>query len=278
MLSRACLSTLPLLLSHLSLAFAAPSTGDISLWTDSSCLPGDSPSFSLPDPIALNHTLPADSCYTLPNAAHSYIVSSRPTCSNGKTAGFAYYSGENCRVSGFGSNNDGEGASIDGVCLALVEFNSCAFICNGVDNKGDGKSTATITVLGSGGTGVASVVTSTMGGSTTAENKPVSSPSATPATSLVESKNTATSSPSTSAPSRSIPSPSPPSGNNSTRTEGAVGTGGGYILPTPTPTPNPNPSPFVASSSARRISGEISIFIVGVAGFTSTLILFNRLG
>ncbi|KAI4194514.1 MAG: hypothetical protein LQ350_007721 [Teloschistes chrysophthalmus] len=161
---------LPLLLSRLPSTFAAASTGDISLWSDSSCQPGESPSFSLPDPIALNHTLAADSCYTLPNAAHSYIVNSRPTCSDGSIAGFAYYNGQDCRKQGFGPalNNDrGDGGytTYDGLCLALVEINSLAFLCKGVDEKGDGKSTATITVLDAEGTGVATVVTSTMGGS-----------------------------------------------------------------------------------------------------------------
>ncbi|KAL9579851.1 MAG: hypothetical protein Q9212_004858 [Teloschistes hypoglaucus] len=178
---------LPLLLSQLPSTFAAASTGDISLWSDSSCQPGASASFSLPDPIALNHTLPADSCYTLPNAAHSYIVNSRPICSDGSTAGFAYYNGQNCRAQGFGPalNNirgDGGYTTNDGLCLALVEINSLAFLCKGVDEKGDGKSTATITVLDSEGTGVATVVTSTMGGSvmTSAAAAPVSGSSSSP--------------------------------------------------------------------------------------------------
>ncbi|KAI4096560.1 MAG: hypothetical protein L6R37_006937 [Teloschistes peruensis] len=259
---------LPLFLSHLPSTLAAPSTGDVSLWSDSSCQPGATPSFSLPDPIALNHTLPADSCYTLPNAAHSYIVNSRPTCSDGSTAGFAYYNGQNCRAEGFGSafnSGDTGDTTNDGLCLALVEFNSLAFLCEGVDERGDGKSsTATITVLDGEGTGVATVVTSTMGGSVT-----TSAAAAPPFSGSSSSSSPSSSSLKTSAPIIPVQTPLYPLPTARTvalhtGTGTAVGTGG---------LPLGSPSSSIPFKGAGRLAfGEVSV--LGVVGLVGVVVSF----
>ncbi|KAL8820712.1 MAG: hypothetical protein Q9223_001135 [Gallowayella weberi] len=135
-----------------------PSTrqdGSVSLFSDSSCNESDDDTaFSQPPVIALNHTSPADTCYTLPRSAHSYRIDRRPTCANGTTAGFAYYSGDNCQVTGergsafnsIGSACDASDDSctrFDGYCLALVTFKSIAFLCNGVDGSSSSSDSST---------------------------------------------------------------------------------------------------------------------------------------
>ena len=126
--------TLLLTLIPITLAASSSGHGSVSLWSDSSCQPGATPNFGEQDPVALNYTLAADDCSTLSSTAHSYIVNERPTCANGSTAAFAYYNGAGCQVVGFGPalNQVQTRTDVDGLCLALVEFNSIAFLCGGI--------------------------------------------------------------------------------------------------------------------------------------------------
>ncbi|KAL8677439.1 MAG: hypothetical protein Q9186_006125 [Xanthomendoza sp. 1 TL-2023] len=129
--------------SSSSSSSSPPTTGSISLFTDSGCneFDDDFSTTSQPPTITLNHTSPADKCYTLPRSAHSYRIDHRPTCANGTIAGFGYYHGDNCLVTGdLGSafnavdscDNGYDCTANDGQCLALVEFKSIAFVCDGV--------------------------------------------------------------------------------------------------------------------------------------------------
>ncbi|KAL8946748.1 MAG: hypothetical protein Q9222_006895 [Ikaeria aurantiellina] len=130
-----------LLLPLVTLTLAASNTGDISLWTDSSCHPGATPSFSLPDPIALNFTVTVDTCTPLKQTAHSYIVNSRPICASGSPATWNYYGGKDCKEDGIGpaiTSTGNAGTDFDGLCLALVAFNSVAFVCEGIGEGSEG--------------------------------------------------------------------------------------------------------------------------------------------
>lgn len=125
-----------LLFTLIPTAFAASASGQgsVSLWSDSSCEPGATSNFGEPDPVALNYTLATDVCGTPGATAHSYIVNERPTCANGSTAAFAFYNGVNCQKVGFGPalNSVQTRLESDGQCLALVEFRSVAFLCDGL--------------------------------------------------------------------------------------------------------------------------------------------------
>lgn len=138
----------PFLLSFLPfVAYAASGKGQVSLWSDSGCGQGDTSNFGERDPVALNYTLSADVCGNPGATVHSYDVTQRPTCDNGAEADFAFYNGKDCQVKGFGPALNGGSSSTDGVdgqCLALVEFNSVAFICNGLSGKKEEMSSSSV--------------------------------------------------------------------------------------------------------------------------------------
>ena len=116
-----------------SLALAVFNQGSVSFWSSSDCAQGDSL-------IVQNYTLSADTCGNLPRAVHSYRVDHRPACSDGTTAAFAYFAGQVCESEGYGSAFDNvlDTDDTDGECLALVDFYSVAFICQGLDGDVDG--------------------------------------------------------------------------------------------------------------------------------------------
>lgn len=64
------------------------------------------------------------------------MVNSRPTCTNGSLAAFVLYSDSSCKdvYKSLSANQlcTGTYFSSDGVCLGLVNFESVAFICNGL--------------------------------------------------------------------------------------------------------------------------------------------------
>ncbi len=139
------LSLVPLSLClFLSLANAASGQGEISLWSDNGCGDGSTTNFGEIDPVGLNYTLDADVCGTTAAAVHSYQVYRRPTCANGITAAFAFYHGAGCKSEGFGPalNSVNPSTRVDGECLALVEFNSLAFLCDGLGQTNSGGSSA----------------------------------------------------------------------------------------------------------------------------------------
>lgn len=175
---------LQLLLLTLSFLYCKTSAisrqGNVGLWSDSECnsKSGDTSNFGEQDPIDLNFTLLPDVCGVSGATVHSYRVSQSATCANGTTATFDYYDSNNCtadptdedpnpgsakRVK---SRRDGVGLS-DGECLALIAFNSLAFICEGVvpqNKKVISLSTSTVapkTASSSIIPSVASVITST---------------------------------------------------------------------------------------------------------------------
>ncbi|MCJ1411299.1 hypothetical protein MMC19_005387 [Ptychographa xylographoides] len=113
----------------------AQSTGSVTLFSDSACAT---------QVFANNYTLAADICgspapsgtiTSFDGAFNSYIVDSRPVCSDGSFASYAMYSDAGCKTL-FSNNpygiNSGIGRSTDGLCLGLVEFLSVAFLCNGL--------------------------------------------------------------------------------------------------------------------------------------------------
>lgn len=134
----------------------------ISIWSNSDCGKGDTTSFGEMNPVALNYGLDID-VYGTPGATvHSYEVNQRPTCANGTEALFAFYHGKNCQSEGLGSalnavHSASEG--VDGECLALVEFNSVAFICAGIGDQTEDSTTSS-----------SSKATSTAASSPTSEN------------------------------------------------------------------------------------------------------------
>lgn len=132
-----------------SIALAASGKGEVSLWSNSDCGQGDTSNFGERNPVALNYTLSADVCGNPGATVRSYEVTQRPICDNGTVAAWAFFAGEDCKTKGFGSALNGFSTStfIDGQCLALVEFNSVAFICDGVgsgeENQKSSSSAAT---------------------------------------------------------------------------------------------------------------------------------------
>lgn len=141
------LSLISLFLISLPLISAA-SQGSVSLWSDSSCQPGATPNFGEQDPVALNYTLSADVCGNPGAASHSYIVNSRPTCANGTVAAFAFYSTTDCTLPSDAKafpdmNSFNPSTTFDGLCLALVVFNSVAFICDGIGSSGSSSASVT---------------------------------------------------------------------------------------------------------------------------------------
>ena len=144
-------------------AHAATGQGSVSLWSNSDCNQGDTPPFTSPVVIKLNYTLSADECGNLPRAAHSYEVDQRPTCDNGTVAAFAFYNGNSCQTKGFGPalNSVNPSDEDDGLCLALVEFNSVAFICDGLGGTEGPTQTAATTGQEPSMTSVTSLPTAT---------------------------------------------------------------------------------------------------------------------
>ncbi|KAL8935286.1 MAG: hypothetical protein Q9211_004774 [Gyalolechia sp. 1 TL-2023] len=128
-------------------ALAATGQGSVSLWSDSSC--GDDGTFAFSEPriIDLNRTLPADTCHNLARSAHSYSVTERPMCNDGREADFSYYGSRDCPQEETRSLPASlDGLSPSGLCLALVTFDSVAFVCAGVgsgESNSDSKSGST---------------------------------------------------------------------------------------------------------------------------------------
>lgn len=122
------LSFLPLL------AHAASGKGIVSLYGDSGCGTPNFTNFGEGIPDVLNFTLNADTCGTPGSVVHSYKVLQRPTCAHGNLAVFDYYRGQNCESEGSDPilNSDIKVDTYDNQCLALVEFNSLAFLCAGI--------------------------------------------------------------------------------------------------------------------------------------------------
>ena len=118
-----------------SLVYTSSEQGEISLWSNSECGDGSTIASGVRNPIALNYALRIDVCGTPGATVHSYRILQRPTCANGTAAAFAFFHGDGCRSEGFGpalnAADDGP-EGLDGSCLALVEFNSVAFICAGI--------------------------------------------------------------------------------------------------------------------------------------------------
>ena len=177
-----------ILLSLPLIVYAASGQGSVSLYSDSQCDPqGDTSHFGERDPLALNYTLSADTCGTFGGTAHSYLVTERPTCNNGTTAAFAFYSSPGCSQADFDTpagqamNEYFAETEFDGECLALVAFNSVAFICDGVgqggSNAGQGASSAS---AGSSSTSPTTAVSST----TTVGSATPIAPGVTPTTPL----------------------------------------------------------------------------------------------
>ena len=127
---------------------AASQQGKVSLWSDSECnsKSGLTSNFGQPDPIALNFTLSPDVCGVPGATVHSYRVLQAATCANGTTAALHYYNRNNCTADPTDENpnpglakrvkNRRQSSSVlDGECLALVAFNSFAFVCEGLDAR-----------------------------------------------------------------------------------------------------------------------------------------------
>ncbi|KAL8837769.1 MAG: hypothetical protein Q9170_002387 [Blastenia crenularia] len=225
-------------------ALAAYGSGSVSLWSNSDCARGDTLAFTTPVVIALNYTLPADQCHSLDRAAHSYIVDSRPVCTDGNVADFAYFSGQDCQE---GSSDDGAGPaysgdnpgglttggfSLDDECLALVEFNSFAFVCEGV-GKGDESATSKTAAQPSSSAATASETTAV-------EATPTATPIV-PLTSLTSPLYTFSG------------------------VSGATGTASGIPLPTTGLVPPPAPSPFTGASSTIMVPVVGLLFAIFLA-------------
>ncbi|MCJ1460716.1 hypothetical protein MMC28_011098 [Mycoblastus sanguinarius] len=157
----------PSLLLFISLASAASGQGSVSLWSDSECGQFDdqfdATTFGERDPVALNYTLPIDTCGTPGAAAHSYQLTQVPSCANGTEASFNFYNGENCQAQGFGpalNSIDTDPSEFVGVCLALVEFRSVAFVCKGIGQGGGQQGSSSTSTLASSSTAPTSTVAS----------------------------------------------------------------------------------------------------------------------
>ena len=122
---------------------AVSQQGRVGLWSDSECNSKSTATsnFGEQDPIALNFTLLPDSCGVPGATVHSYRVLQKAICANGSTATFSYYNSNNCTADPTDENpNPGlvkriknrRQSVLDGECLALIAFNSLAFICEGV--------------------------------------------------------------------------------------------------------------------------------------------------
>ena len=118
---------------------------NIGLWSDSGCnsKSGATSNFGEPDPIALNFTLSPDVCGVPGATVHSYRVLSNATCANGTIASFNFFNSNNCTADPTDEDpNPGlprrtndrrdDDPRLDGECLALIAFNSLAFICEGI--------------------------------------------------------------------------------------------------------------------------------------------------
>lgn len=140
-------------------------SGKVGLWSDSACNSYSSTSnFGEPDPIALNYTLDPDTCLVPGATVHSYRVRQNATCANGTTAEFQYWTRANCtadptdedtnppqqrgikRRAAQQTDSDpasslglGSDPQLSGECLALIAFDSLAFICEGVETSKEAK-------------------------------------------------------------------------------------------------------------------------------------------
>lgn len=117
------------------LVSASLEQGKISVWSDSTCGHRGNLASGERNSIALNYGLRADICSTPGAIIYSYRILQRPTCTDGTVAAFAFFHGDGCRSEGFGpalnAADDGP-EGLDGLCLAMVEFKSMAFICVGI--------------------------------------------------------------------------------------------------------------------------------------------------
>ena len=131
-------------------AYSQTKQGIVGLWSDSECNSfGDTSDFGQQDPIDLNFTLDPDRCGVPGATVHSYRIRQNAVCANGTGADFVYYESKDCSAEPTDENPDGRGKlkreshiiprqrsnsgdSLVGSCLALIAFNSLAFVCNGV--------------------------------------------------------------------------------------------------------------------------------------------------
>ncbi|KAL9631106.1 MAG: hypothetical protein Q9164_006071 [Protoblastenia rupestris] len=132
------------------IAFSQTTQGIIGLWSDSECNSfGDTSDFGQQDPIDLNFTLDPDRCGVPGATVHSYRIRQNAVCANGTGADFVYYESKDCSAEPTDENPDGrrklkrgsqiisrqrsnDGDRLVGSCLALIAFNSLAFVCDGV--------------------------------------------------------------------------------------------------------------------------------------------------
>ncbi|KAI4215638.1 MAG: hypothetical protein LQ351_002107 [Letrouitia transgressa] len=130
---------------------SANKPGIVGLWSDSECnSKGATSHFGQPDPIKLHFSLEPDICGVPGATVHSYRVEQLAVCDNGTEANFSIYHRDNCTADPTDEDPDpmmvkrrieveerqfidADGNSLVGSCLALVEFNSLAFVCDRVD-------------------------------------------------------------------------------------------------------------------------------------------------
>lgn len=130
---------------------SANQPGIVGLWSDSECnSKGTTSHFGQPDPIDLHFSLEPDICGVPGATVHSYRVEQLAVCDNGTEAIFTIYHRDNCMGDPTDEDPDpmmakrrievekrqfidANGNNPVGSCLALVEFNSLAFVCDRVD-------------------------------------------------------------------------------------------------------------------------------------------------
>lgn len=114
----------------------AASKGEVSLYADAGC--GKA--------FKLNYTISADVCGTPSKNEddwNSYLVTQRPTCSNGTVADWVIYRDLDCKDEYSRLKPDdqfdvgGPGFGPDDICLAMAPVSSLAFVCDGVGHQRD---------------------------------------------------------------------------------------------------------------------------------------------
>ncbi|KAL9046714.1 MAG: hypothetical protein Q9214_000518 [Letrouitia sp. 1 TL-2023] len=162
-------------------ACSANQPGIVGLWSDSECnSKGETSHFGQPDPIDLNFSLEPDICGVPGATVHSYRVKQLAVCDNGTQPIFTIYHRDNCTGDPTDEDQDPnptvakrrieveerqftdtDGNSLVGSCLALVEFNSLAFVCDRVDpDMGRAKVASTLRSTSTFVTGVTSTLRS----------------------------------------------------------------------------------------------------------------------
>ncbi|KAL8930207.1 MAG: hypothetical protein Q9208_000824 [Pyrenodesmia sp. 3 TL-2023] len=239
--------TLSLLYLAPRVALAAYDSGSVSLWGDYGCGEIDllSPS-EQPVVIALNYTIPADVCHSLDRPVYSYRVDYQPVCADGNSATFFSFNGQNCNDDSSTERGGrpaliadlGPGLPLEGQCLALVNYTSFAFVCEGVgEGDRDGSTTSRIPV------------------------EPSSSAASTASTSVQ-----ATLGATPIAPGTSLTSPLYTLPGTVLSPTGGTGSASGGPLPTAGLAPSPAPSPFTGAASRFQASlvGPFALVVAGL--------------